>query len=112
MELITKIDARTRLSATLEEDGALSVTAFATAPYTQGASATAQVVTCEIPDDLRKELAHVMAKVLQRSHLLLGERLPRAVHQSVEIAARMGELKPTTPAPVVPPTPLTEGSPA
>jgi hypothetical protein len=92
MELITKINATTRVSAGLEEDGTLSLKVFAQAEYAPGKTTTAEVPSSEIPDALKAKVAQALADVAEHAQPALGPRLQRAMVKSHEVSAQMGEL--------------------
>lgn len=90
MELKSNVDAICRVSATLEEGGAVSVRVFAQAEYAPGATTTAEVN--DVPQELRSQLQSVMEKILTSAENKLGPRLQRAIHKSTEVAASYGEI--------------------
>lgn len=100
MELTQTIKCQTRVSASLDESGTLSIKVFGTAEYapgtkeTPGPTTTAEVFGNEIPEGVRDALRAAMQAALDGTEVqkLLGDRIGKAIHKSAEIAAAHGEI--------------------
>ncbi len=105
MDLVQKITAKTRVSATLEEDGTLSLKVFGQAEYAKGKTTTAEVgaedlgfdkeqkefdpkLQAKLLDDVKAALKAVLADAAP----ILGQRVGKAIHKSAEVAAAHGEI--------------------
>jgi hypothetical protein len=89
MQLTQTIQCQCRVTATLQEDGTLTASLFASAPYNdRGGTATAQLA---VSDDLRAELAAVMQRILAAGSPALGEALGEAIHTARRAAQALGE---------------------
>jgi hypothetical protein len=92
MELRTTVQAKVRVCASLEEDGTAIVKAFAEAEYAPGCTTTASVEVNEIPERLKAAVAAALLEAQKFAESLLGQRIPRAIAKSAEIAAPHGEV--------------------
>lgn len=90
MKLTTVVEAKTRVCATLEEDGTFSLKAFAEAEYAPGKTTTAEVhITDPTQVDAVKAALHA---ALTGAAQILGGRLNKSIHTSAEVSARHGEI--------------------
>jgi coenzyme F420-reducing hydrogenase beta subunit len=92
MELRTTVSAKVRACATLEEDGTVSVKAFASADYAPGCTTTVSVESQEIPEKVRQAVAAALLEVQNAAAVTLGVRIQRAIAKSAEVAAAHGEI--------------------
>ena len=100
MELKQTIQCTTRVCASLEENGSVSIKVFGSAPYAPGGddapgpTTTAEVGAADIPEALRATLASALAAVLadEQVQQVLGNRIGQAIHKSAEVAAAHGEI--------------------
>lgn len=92
MELTQKINCRTRVVATLQENGDLSVKAFAEAEYAKGCTTTAEVSGGDISPAEQEAVTAALGQVLKSATGALGSRIGRSIHKSAEVAAALGEI--------------------
>lgn len=92
MELTTTITCRTRVVATLEETGELSLKAFAETEYAPGRTTSADVGLAEFPEAVRAELKTALEAALTAAAATLGPRIAAARLKSAEVAATYGEI--------------------
>lgn len=92
MELTTKVDCRVSVSATLRENGELSVKVFGQAEYAKDRTATAEVSGADLPPAEVEAVKVALGAVLESASKKLGPRVARAIHKSVEVAAAHGEI--------------------
>lgn len=92
MELTTRITAQTRVSATLEESGTLSLKVFAESEYAPGRTTTAEVPMSELPQPVQDAVAAALREALEAAAAVLGRRVARAILKSTEVASGFGEI--------------------
>lgn len=92
MELVTKVEAATRVSASLTEDGALSLKVFASADYAKGRSATAELPVAALDPEKVAAVKAALQAVLEDAAPKLGAPLTRALVKSAEVSAAHGEI--------------------
>lgn len=92
MELKQTIECRVRVSAGLEEDGTLTLKAFASSAYAPGATTTAVVEIDDLPLPVATTVKAALREALAAAQPLLGKRIGAAIHKSAEVAAAHGEI--------------------
>lgn len=88
MELTHTITATARVTASLDDQGRCAVKVFASAPYADGRTATAEL---SVSPAIATAVQAALAAALLEAEPKLGPALAKSIHIAQEAGARAGE---------------------